>query len=270
GGASHLRDSQPVDLEPLPPQASHRQQSLEHLGEADEQRALDHAHQLALERLVPAPAVELLLEQEGQADVVAAPLDARGLALALAAHDTLVLEQLRVVRRALGRAHQAQQRAVHHQVGVATDGGGEVTVRGAGQARVAEVAGVVARPLQRPQPAPATYWVTRSLMRAACAAACAGVCRSGNAGVGTSSSVRRAESSATASGAGASCSAAATASTTRPSAKVNSTSWESMRAAPRAKRASRSRPDRSRASRSASSRSSAAGSCPASIRSTCG
>ena len=74
-------------------------------------------------------------------------------------------------------AELAQERAVDDEVGVAADRRGEVRVRGAREAGVAEVARVVVRLLQRaqdergkrllPRPALRTYSVTRSLASAA-------------------------------------------------------------------------------------------------------
>ncbi len=54
-------------------------------------------------------------------------------------------------QRVVALAELAQQRAVHDEIGVAADRRGEVAVRRAGEAGVAQVLRVVARPLQGPQ-----------------------------------------------------------------------------------------------------------------------
>ena len=103
-------DAEPIELESLPAQAARRQQPVEHASEADEERALDHADDLAVEWLVLVALVEHAFEQERKADVVAAVLDASRVALGLAAAGGLVRQPL-VVRRLLGirRPNQSQQ-----------------------------------------------------------------------------------------------------------------------------------------------------------------
>ena len=147
--AAHQRCPRRVQLEELARQPPRRQEALEDLAEAGEEARADQAGDLALPRLVPAALEQQVLEQPREADVVGEVLDLGGLALA----GRRVRGELGEVvgRRVVALAELAQQRAVHDEVGVAADRRGEVAVRRAREARVAEVARVVAGLLERAQ-----------------------------------------------------------------------------------------------------------------------
>ena len=152
GRPSGQVDAQPVELPPLAAaQPARRQQALEHVAEPHEHRALDQADHLAGERLVPAAVEQHVLQQERQADVVAAPLDQRRLPLAVRARLGQPRELVLVGRCRRPLAQVGDQRPVADQVGIAADRAREVAVRGERQPGVSEVLRVVAGALQRPQ-----------------------------------------------------------------------------------------------------------------------
>src|SRR5205814_4576841 len=95
GPAADEGGAELVQLEVVARQAAGRQEALEDLAEASEQAGADQADDLAVEGLVPAALVELVVEQPGEAELVREVLDLRR--LALAARD--VLGQVVEVRR---------------------------------------------------------------------------------------------------------------------------------------------------------------------------
>src|ERR1051326_2226204 len=95
----------------------------------------------------PAALEELVLEEPGEADLVRDVLDPRRLSLA---RRGVLGERLEVVGDRLVREAQlAQDRTMDDEIGVAPDRRGEVAVRRAREAGVAQVLGAVARLLQR-------------------------------------------------------------------------------------------------------------------------
>src|SRR5918995_155538 len=138
-----------VDLVVVPAQSADRDVAFEDLSEADEEAGADDAVDLARERRVPSALEEHGLEQPGKADVVGAVFDVREPAL-LGGRMVGSLPEI-LGKGLVGGAELPHERPVDDQVGIAPDRRREVSVRGAGEARVAEVAPVVPRLLQRPQ-----------------------------------------------------------------------------------------------------------------------
>src|SRR5207244_6733840 len=120
-----------------------------YLTEADEQARLDDPDNLALERLLPAAVEQLALEQPREAELVGPVLDPGGGSLL---QRRVLGEGVEVGRRGIvGGTELAKERPVADQIWVAADRRGEVAVGAARKARVAEVLGMVARLLERPE-----------------------------------------------------------------------------------------------------------------------
>src|SRR2546423_14122946 len=108
-----------VELEVVAGASPRRQETFEDLPEAREQARTDHADDLAFERLLPPPLVELGVEQPRETDVVRSVLDVRGSALPLRRVPGEVAQFDR--RRLFGRTQLSQQRSMDDEIGVPPD-----------------------------------------------------------------------------------------------------------------------------------------------------